>query len=258
MKKTIAIAFVFAAAVASAAQNNLVINFNKKTAAADRYADGSEVPSGELYALVWTPKGATFAGIAADGTSIDAATGEIVSVMPRLKNKWGNYVTVGYKVDAADVASKYTSGTWQVYLLDTRMYGADGAVTVGAVTAEGRPVAVNASAPVTDAVLAQSSGSSTFSETLKTAADTKADVATAVPADAPQPEITGVEVVDGKVHVKVAKTVPYLQYNLAAGESPDDVSGKAAESPRNGVVGDEIELVAPAESGSGFFKVNRN
>jgi len=258
MKNALVLAVAFATLGTFAAQNNLIISFNKKTSAPDTYADGSEVPSGELYALVWTPRDTTFAGIAADGTCVDGATGEIVSVMPRLKNEWGYFAPVGFQVDAADVASRYANGTWQVYLLDTRMYGEKGAVTVGSRMAEGRPIAVNASSPVADAVLVQSSGASAVLATLKTAADTKADAVTAVPADAPQPEITGVEVVDGKVRVKVAQTVPYLQYNLATGERPDAVSGKVAESPKNGAAGGAIELVAPVGAHSGFYRVNRN
>ena len=36
----------------------------------DRYADGSIVVDGECYALVWSPKGRSFAGFNADGTPI--------------------------------------------------------------------------------------------------------------------------------------------------------------------------------------------
>jgi len=157
MKKTILIVATLCAAALFGAQNNLMINFHKANRIdPDYYADGSEVPSGELYALVWTPKDATFAGIAADGTPVDASTGEIVAFEARCRNAKGKFELVGFEVDAAKVASKYAKGTWQVYLLDTRIYGADGKVTVGAVTVEGRPVAVNASSPVAASMLVPS------------------------------------------------------------------------------------------------------
>lgn len=39
----------------------------------DRYADGTVVADGECYALVWSPKGSTFAGFSADGTTVSSA-----------------------------------------------------------------------------------------------------------------------------------------------------------------------------------------
>ena len=38
----------------------------------DRYADGTVVADGECYALVWSPKGSTFAGFSADGTTVSS------------------------------------------------------------------------------------------------------------------------------------------------------------------------------------------
>ena len=54
--------------VASAGMDDKVLRFS--TPGIDRYADGSAVVDGECYALVWSPKGQTFAGFNADGTAI--------------------------------------------------------------------------------------------------------------------------------------------------------------------------------------------
>jgi len=231
---------------------NLVYSF--QPSADDTYADGTPVKLGERYVLVWLTNGATGVEIAANGMLTDPSRGEIVQVRASSTKKKGRIFTFEVDESVKDaLAAK--GGNWAVYLLDTRIYGADGSVTLAEIV-DDKVSVVNAAKLLDKSVKAVAS-LSVESDTVKTDKD-GADVATAVPADTPQPRITDVEIVDGKVHVKVAQTVPYLQYNLAAGASLDAISGKAAESPRNGVVGDEIELVAPAESGSGFFKVNRN
>jgi len=248
-----ACAFMLLVTGAHAAGDNLLYGFQPD--ANDMYADGTPVLIGERYALVWLSNGSDGVEIAADCTVIDSSKGEIVKVRRSdLEEKGEEFV---FQVDAAkkdELVAK--GGKWAVYLLDTRVYGADGAVTLAAVV-DDKPASVNAAKKLSKSVVQTSALGNGMNKTIITDKDS-ADVATAVPAGAPQPEITGVEVVDGKVHVKIGNTVPYLQYNLAAGESPTAVSGKAAESPRNGVIGDEIELVAPVSNGSAFFKVNRN
>ena len=56
----------------------------------------------------------------------------------------------------------------------------------------------------------------------------------------------------------VKGTVPYLQYDLASGATPDVMTGRT-DAPKGGAesVDEEIILVAPAKSASGFFKVGR-
>jgi len=246
----VAVASLHLGAFASAA--NLVYSF--QPSADDSYADGTPIQLGERYALVWLTNGASGVEIAANGTLTDPSRGEIVQVRASSTVKKGRIFTFQVEESIKD-ALVAKGGKWAVYLLDTRIYGANGGVTLAEIV-DGKVGVVNAAELLEKSVKAVAA-LSVESNTVKTDKD-GADVVTAVPADAPQPEITGVEVVDGKVHVKVSRTVPYLQYNLAAGASPDAVSGKAAESPRNGVQGDEIELVAPASGGSGFFRVNRN
>ena len=84
MKKILISAF---AAVASAAvfagMNNVVISFS--TPGPDRYSDGTDVEDGECYALVWTPAGAEFAGIGANGKA--SGDSKVVLAAPVAKDK---------------------------------------------------------------------------------------------------------------------------------------------------------------------------
>lgn len=254
-KAVAALAWAAALAVpfgAFASAGNLVYSF--QPSADDTYADGTPALLGERYALVWLAEGSAGVDIAADGTVADASKGEIVQVRASSAQERGRILTFQVDEKAKDaLAAK--GGNWAVYLLDTRVYGADGGVTVAAVE-DGKVATVNASKRLEKSVV-EVAEASVESDTVK-AETASATVATAVPSDAPQPEITGVEVVDGKVHVRVANTVPCLAYNLAGGSEAGSVSGKMADAPKTGVAGKEIELVAPATSSCGFFKVNRN
>ena len=64
------LAFAVFPMIASASVQDKVARFS--TPGPDCYADGTLVADGECYALVWSPKGATFAGFNADGTAISA------------------------------------------------------------------------------------------------------------------------------------------------------------------------------------------
>ena len=250
MKKT-AIIFTVAAlcGAAFAAQNDALVSFSTK--GPDAYADGTTVLDGECYALVWLQNGASGLTVAADGS---ATGGEIVLAAPIAKG--GRCPSVVFEVDARDMATKYKDGSWGVYLLDTRRWGADGNAKPAG-TANGKVVLVNAAGAVTSAAVRVVAGKSETVGGVTGAA--VASTATAVPAEAPAPEITGIRVDGANVYVTVRGTVPYLQYGLASGDTPDAVTEKAEGSPRTGAAAadDEIILVAPAKKGGAFFRVNR-
>ena len=250
MKKT---TLVFAAAAlcgaAFAAQDDALVSFSTK--GPDAYADGTTVLDGECYALVWMSDGASGLTVAADGS---ATGGEIVLAAPVAKG--GRCPKVVFEVDAGDMKAKYQGGTWGVYLLDTRRWGADGAARPAG-TAGGRVRLVNAAGAVPGASVRVAAGAAATVGAVSGSA--VASAATAVPAGAPAPEITGIRVDGANVYVTVKGTVPYLQYGLASGETPDAVSAEAEGSPRTGAASadDEIVLVTPAKKGGAFFKVGR-
>ena len=250
MKKTMT---VFAAAAlcgaAFGAANDALVSFSTK--GPDAYADGSTVLDGECYALVWMANGADGFAVAADGS---AEGGEIVLAAPIAKG--GRCPDVLFEVDAGDMETKYKGGSWGVYLLDTRRWGSDGSVRPAG-TVNGKVRLVNAAGAVPGAAVNVASGS------LSSAVGSTGAVAssaTAVPAaaEAKKPVITGIRVDGANVYVTVKGTVPYLQYGLSSGATPDAVA-EGVGSPRTGAVADdeEIVLVAPAKKGSAFFKVGR-
>lgn len=230
---------------AGAAQNNSIIIFSTK--GPDTYADGSTVLDKECYALVWDTVTEPFS-IAADGSTTG---GDIVLVAPFAKN--GRCPTMFFEVDADLVEAKYSKGgSWKVYLLDTRRFGADG--TTLAPLKDGKPTLVNAAGVVGDASVTLSSGapSSVFVEPA-TATATES----ALPAGFDkQPKIAGIDVVGEQVFVTVENTVPYLAYDLSEGGTPEAVTTKVND-PRTGGDDGTVVLVAPKKEGGSFFRVDR-
>ena len=249
MKKLVVcmVAALAAGAVFSAA-NDARVSFSTK--GPDKYADGTTVLDGECYALVWTAPGSAGLSVAADGT---ATGGEIVLVAPVAKG--GKCPNVIFQVAADDMAKKYVGGTWDVLLLDTRRWGADG-VARPAGTVAGKVRLVNATGAVSGAgVNVASAGASS----VPAVSSAVASAATAIPADAPKPTITGIRVDGANVFVTVKGTVPYLQYGLNAGATPGEVTESASAVPQTGASApdEEIVLVAPAKAGGEFLKVGR-
>lgn len=251
MKKLVMIAVAAVSLGAFASAKNLIYDF--QPSADDCYADGTPVLDYESYALVWLANGSDGVEITADCKVVDESKGKILRVRKSFRR--GELFTFQVDASISEPCVK-AGGNWAVYLLDTRVYGADGKVSL-ANTADGVTAAINAAAKIDRSVVPVTRGRSGPEETLLGAAG-RTMLATAVPADTPNPEIAGISVVDGKVRVRVRKTVPYLQYNLAAGTAPGKVEGKKAIAPQNGVADGEIELVAPADAPCAFFQVNRN
>lgn len=245
MKSKILAMVALIGCVAFAAQNDALVTFS--TPGPDTYSDGTTVLDGECYALVWSPKNATFE-VLADGSTTG---GEIVLTAPVAKG--GRCPRIVFQVPAAKVDG-YKNGEWSVYLLDTRRIGADGVARPAGVKADGSARLVNAAGEVVGSTVALKSGSvDKFSGSGASCAAT----ATGVPAGTPQPEIAAIRILGDKVFVTVENTVPYLAYDLSEGGTPDDVS-KKLNDPRTGGDDGTVVLVAPKKEGGAFFRVNRN
>ena len=244
MKKTlISTVAAMMAGVALAAANDTLITFSTK--GPDTYADGTTVLDKECYALVWDT--GAFA-VAADGS---ATGGEIVLTAPVARK--GRCPKVLFEVDAKDVAEKYTTGgSWKVYLLDTRRFGENG-VTLAPLKG-GKPTVVNAAAAVTKSKVSVSSGAP---NAVVVDAGTRAATESALPEDVPQPVIAGIELVGDQVFVTVENTVPYVAYDLAAGERPEAIAERV-NRPRHGGTDGTVILVSPIKEDGAFFKVRRN
>ena len=254
MNKIVLLGIAASATLAlSAAQNDLLVSFSTK--GPDTYADGAPVMDRECYALVWTPKGVESATIAADGTAEGGA--KIVLVAPIARG--GRCPKVVYRVDAARAESEFAkdSGSWSVYLLDTRKYSYDEngnqVVSLAGLKSDGGVKLVNATSKVGDATLSAGAGDNV---SLASAVATVAATGTALPADAPKPTISAIEVTGGNVYITVENTASYLAYDLLTGDSPGAVA-ESAQRPRTGEDDGTIVLVAPAKEGGAFFRVNR-
>jgi hypothetical protein len=247
IKNILAAAAVLSSAAAFSAANDAMVSFSTK--GPDKYADGATVLDGECYALVWTAPNSAGLAVAADGT---ASGGEIVLAAPVAKG--GRCPKVIFEVNADDMAKKYKGGSWSVLLLDTRRWGADG-VARPAGTVAGKVTLVNATGEVSGGSVNVATASSSSVSAVAAAVAS----ATAVPEGTPSPTITGIRVEGANVFVSVKGTVPYLQYGLSSGSTPDAVTEGVSETPQTGASApdEEIILVAPAKSGGAFFKVGR-
>lgn len=237
MKKTmLSMVAAVAATAAFAAANDILITFS--TPGPDKYADGTTVMDGERYALCWSTDFDAFK-VNPDGT---AENGEIVLSAPVAKN--GRCPTIMFEIDADYAVEKnFASGKWAVYMLDTRRFAKDGAVS--SVGAAGK---VNTFGLVGTSV---SVGTCSVGSLAGATGET-----TSIAGTVAAPEITGIKVDGGKVFVTV-KGAPYLGYGLVAGATPDAVTSNVEGATSTPTGDEEVTIVTEAKAGGEFFKANR-
>ena len=235
---------------ATAAIDDALLAFS--TVGPDKYADGTTVLDGECYALVWTKNGATFGGIAADGTAV-AETDKIVLVAPLAKDGHCPYTL--FQISSA-TADALADGTYGVYLLDTRVTAADGTTKpVGAT--DGKLSLVNGYGLATEATkVGKATGGITTVAEKETAGGQAVAAGAAAPKDVKQPKITSIKIEGDYVKLTVQNLPGYMRVSSGANVSADDTQGAAQATDGQT---DEVILYAPkAAAGSGFFKVIRN
>ncbi|MBR0506879.1 MAG: hypothetical protein IJJ84_15875 [Kiritimatiellae bacterium] len=236
---------------ATAAIDDALLAFS--TVGPDKYADGTTVLDGECYALVWTANGATFGGIAADGTPV-AETDKIVLLAPVAKG--GRCPNVLFQIDSAKLDGELKDGTFGVYLLDTRV-AADGAVKPAGVK-NGKLSLVNGYGLTTKPtkVGKASAGGATTAQEKESEGGQAVAAGAAAPKDLPQPKITSIKIEGDYVKLTVQNLPGFMRVSSGAGISADDTQGAAQATDGKT---DEVILYAPKTTGaSGFFKVIRN
>ena len=256
----VSLAFAVFPMIASASVQDKVARFS--TPGPDCYADGTLVADGECYALVWSPKGATFAGFNADGTAISANDRVVFAAPLALEGKCRDSL---FQIPADEYA-ELEGGEWAVCLVDSRMaYGVPAGVKDNAPLRVNRWGAVRnevkistASTFVLDSIAAPKAGGRSL---LAAAAPSETGVCagtlSAVPDSVTQPRITGFEVVDGVARLTVEDTVPFLTYTISAGDMPDALAADDAADWVDGDTAKPIEIETDAVKGSRFFKVTR-
>ncbi len=239
MKKTALFCAVAAMAFGAFAED-LMFEFSSS---GDTYADGKAVENGEVYALVWSADGA-FGGINSDGSLVRAGD-EIVRTS--FAENGGCFPTI-FVLDSAKVK---TTGIYQVYLLDTRAFAADG--TAGAPTGltEGKLTKVNGCSAVTSATFKRQD--QLAGNEVKT--EGAGGAAMGFAADTPKPFIKDmVRTDDGKVVITVMNVVPYVPYAITCGETLDALTQKDVASVLS--LSDGVLTITVANPGANrFFKV---
>ena len=253
MKKSMIAVFagLMSAATFAAGYGDVILAFS--TPGPDTYKDGTTaVVDGEYYAVVWTANGAEFAGIDANGKAIGESSKVVLKAPLAKDGKCPSVVfrlPADYEVDGVKIGDMSASGTWSVYLLDTRRFVAD---EDGVITAE--VASVGGSNAVVGYGLAGSAVNmgSAASGVAVTAADQSA-----APAEAKNLRIKDIKFVGDNVHIIVLGSLSSLAYELKAGSEPDALESPADGKAQYGKDSGEMLIVTPKVPGKQFFQVNR-
>ncbi len=236
-KGRVAAALVAAATVAGAGVDDTVLVFS--TPGVDRYADGGKVMDGECYALVWTKKGCEFGGLTADCRVI-SPDDRLVLIAPAAKG--GRCPATAFEISSADAAS-FSGGTFGLYLLDTRVRDASGAVSLAKFEGA-RPQTVN-SVGAADAPSGQASG-------IGNAIAASAPVAlgsVGVYTEIESPRIVAIRVEGAEISLQVEGMSPAADYFVVPGSVPGEAASVLDARP----VGDIFTFPRPPSAR--FFKV---
>ena len=255
------LAVVWCSAFAYGSMQDNLARFS--TPGPDRYADGSIVRDGECYALVWSPAGTTFSGFNADGTPVSSRDRVVLAGALALDGKCRDAV---FQIPAQDYA-ELQGGEWAVCLVDTRTMNG-----VPAGVRDGKPLRVNRWGIVSGGVNITEAGSSslrlmsaglrsdaaeTSGGTRSVASGVRANNLSAVPPNLAPPQITAIEVADGEVWLGVDGTVPYLDYTIISGETPNNLKPDYFAEVVEGDGRSEIAIGTPESPKRRFFKVKR-
>lgn len=262
MKKAIKIVCAIVLALMAqgvvAAMNDSAVVFSTK--GPDRYADGTEVLPGEVYALVWVREGHVFAGVDMNGAVVDAANSEILVALPlakACKRGGGAHCPMTLFQIGADYVAAHQDGQFALVLLDTRT--SNGA---GELAPTGDRHRVNGWGFVEKSRIRVAETAGVAGRAVN-GGEAVAQATSAIPegAEIPQPKITSIRVEDGFAVLTVKGTSDRLLYNIAAGDKPDRQTNRHAALV--GVQGHarpdrEITIVTPVTEDQKFFKVVRN
>lgn len=239
MKKIFFIVFsgLFFNLYANSAEDSAIVF---STVGPDRYADGSTVLDGELYALVWTEDG-VFEGFSADGKALDEKD-KILVAAPLAKD--GRCPKVMFQIPRA-LAVNY--GKFEVFLVDTRVAAASGSVTPRG-SANGEVKLVNGYGRV-PAEIALSGVSS------KAEGAAVANLNSAAPKDARQPRVKAMRIEGDEVVLTVENMPGYMRVQSGRNAAAADSTGAAVEAPASG---DTLTIKAPKVGDSGFYRVIRS
>ena len=247
MKKLIVAAFATAMATSLfAGMNNVLVTFH--TNGPDKYADGTTVVDGEIYALVWTPTGSTLAGFNADGTAI--APSKVALKAPIAKG--GKCPPVQFQLDEEFARVNYPNGTWAVCLLDTRKFAADSTGKI-LTDAKGDKIveSVGGSMNGYGAVADASTGR-------MVSAKAAGDVVAAAKAKKPSFKVTDFKVIGDNVFIYAKGNLAGVTFDVDSAATPDMKNAKReTKYATKGAGDDEFIFIAPKDGEKAFYDINK-
>lgn len=241
MKNVFFVLGLLAACTVFAAADDMVLSFS--TPGVDRYADGTKVLDGESYALIWTADGATFDGLTSECLPVSESNRLVI--VASLAKFWKCPVTV-LEISAED-AKQYEKGTFALYLLDTRVKGADGKVSLASYV-NGRPQVVN-SFGVSDADGNSVASASGVAGSINGASAVKLG-AVGVYSQIDSPVITAMKIEGATIRLEVKGMSKAADYFVVPGVAP----GSFAPAMDAQADGDGFIFEKP-ESPATFYKV---
>ena len=219
---------------------NILISFS--STGPDVYADGKTVVAdGEWYALVWSADG-KFEGIGIDGKAVDP-NDRVVLMAPLAKGGHCPYTV--FQVDSKSANFK-TSGTYAIYMLDTR--GVDGRASVRD-EKTGLPKMLNGAVAAANYAgqVARAGGAT------RNIAEGAAWGESVVPGAVPPPKIVSFDPQGATVKIVVEGMVPGVKYNVAMGKELGKLDTFALQVPQTS---DKSTFNIDAQDAN-FFQVAR-
>lgn len=211
----------------------------------DRYADGTIVQDGEIYACVWIKNGATFSGLTANGMLVDQVNNKLIGAAPLAEK--GHCKPVIFMLDGEN--ADFKGGHYELYLLDTRSSQSQQACLLpSGITTNNTIAAVNRW---------QRKGATTEDNLQELTPISGEITPSAIPEDVPVPAIKSIRSFGGKIVLTVANTVPYIRYTVSSGATPDAITKKGNVRGANGVDSGDLTLVFDKNDEATFFKVVR-
>lgn len=247
MKKMVFGFCLLLGATTFASVDNVVISFS--TQGPDTYADGAAVLDGECYALVWTPTGAEFGGVGADGQAIAPS---VVALRAPVA-AGGCCPPVKFEIDEAYAKAKYPGGSWCVCLLDTRKFAVDPVTRVidrTKVESVGRANVVRGYGVIATPTVAKGTPASAF-------APDAAQVVKAgeIPESGKALKVTDIAIEGNFVKLTVEGSLSCLAYGVKSGEQPGALAVDEQAGERYGETDGKLIIYTPKRSGRRFFGV---
>jgi len=250
MKKTLSlISGLLMAATMFGAEARDQLTLSMSTPGPDTYADGTPVPAGETYLLVYVKQGAVFGGVHTDGSLVDPVNNVIATTALAVEGS-----KCGYKAIQYPAATYPEGGSWVTVLLDTRK--ADGSVG-GLVAAQGASAASGAASALS---LGTAGGSA--------AAGLSAAGPAPSPAGTPPPVIAAIQADNGQVSLRIKNFSDKALYQVQSATSlngdwqpvSDGVQSRVQATAQTVVQGEsgaelKADVAVPAGDTVRFFKV---